>query len=306
MSAKVYVLGSLNMDFVITTDRLPVKGETIHGSSFLSNSGGKGANQAVALAKNEQECILIGCIGNDFMGKILLKSLKENHVNTNYVEIRQTNTGMAMILVEKNDNRIILNAGANHYIESTQIERAFLNATAQDYLLIQLETNLDMIEYAKKLAKEKGMTVVFNPAPVCEFSHSLLMNIDILILNEIECTMLIKNKYDDKEKILVFMDQYNISTCIITLGSQGVYIYNNHQVKHLLAYSIQPIDTTAAGDTFVGAYLAEWIKTKDTLASAQYALAASALTCLTLGAQKSIQSRSKVYKFMQNYHKRLL
>jgi len=139
----------------------------------------------VALAKNEEEVVMIGCVGQDAMGKQLIESLKAVSVHTQFIEERNTNTGVAVILVDEKDNRIILEAGANYQLEDNQIENALTFATENDYFLTQLETNWEAIEKGIKTAKQKNMQVVFNPAPVTSIDLNILYDVDFLIVNEI-------------------------------------------------------------------------------------------------------------------------
>lgn len=299
VNSKIFVLGSMNMDLVVKSKYIPQSGETMHGDKFFMNPGGKGANQAVALAKNEEEVVMIGCVGQDAMGKQLIESLKEVSVHTQFIEERNTNTGVAVILVDEKDNRIILEAGANYQLEDNQIENALTFATENDYFLTQLETNWEAIEKGIKMAKQKNMQVVFNPAPVTSIDLNILYDVDFLIVNEIECQMLLNCTSKETQKIQTFLNQYKITYCIITLGDKGVDVYTSQTMKHYAAYQITPVDTTAAGDTFIGAFLSEWIRTQKMDQSIVYATAASALTCLSLGAQQSIKNRKEVESFLE-------
>lgn len=300
VKSKIFVLGSMNMDLVMKSKYIPQAGETMHGEKFFTNPGGKGANQAVALAKNDEEVVMIGCVGKDAMGKQLIESLKKVSVHTQFIEKRNTNTGVAVILIDKKDNRILLEAGANYLIDDNQIEKALMVATKNDYFLTQLETNWESIEKGIKMAKQKHMQVVFNPAPVTSIDLNILYDVDFLIVNEIECQMLLNCTSNEMQKIQAFLKKYKIAYCIITLGDKGVDVYTSHTMKHYAAYQIIPVDTTAAGDTFIGAFLSEWIRTHEMDQSIIYATTASALTCLSLGAQQSMKKRKEVESFLKS------
>ena len=153
---KIYVLGSINMDMVITTPYIPAEGETLTGSNFFLNGGGKGANQAVAAAKQNVETYIIGNVGNDIFGKDLISNLTNYNVDTKYLgQLTDTSTGVAMILIHNNDNRIILDGGANHKVTYDQIDSALSTVEENDIFITQLENNLDAVIYGLKKAKDK-------------------------------------------------------------------------------------------------------------------------------------------------------
>lgn len=300
--SKIFVVGSINVDYVMEITHLPLLGETLPSQSFLMNFGGKGANQAVALAKQNEDVYLIGCIGQDTMGKDSIQSLNQYGVHTDFIKtIEHQNTGLAFILVENQNNRILLHAGANQNIQKQQILEALSLAQPSDYLLTQLETNLDMVYFAIKEAKKRQMKVVFNPAPVQSIDMKILDFVDILIVNEIECEMLLHCKYDQKEQVQACIQKHQISAFIVTLGEKGAMVYHQQKVAIYPALAVKVIDTTAAGDTFIGAFLSEWMRTFNLSQSMQYAIVASALTCTTFGAQKSIQTRKEIQKYMDKY-----
>ena len=159
----IYVLGSINMDMVITTPYIPAEGETLTGSNFFLNGGGKGANQAVAAAKQNVTTYLIGNVGNDIFGEDLIKNLTNYNVKSKYLnKLSNTATGVAMIIIHNNDNRIILDGGANHKISLSQIDEALKEAKENDIFITQLENNIDAVIYGLKQAKEKNMITIFN------------------------------------------------------------------------------------------------------------------------------------------------
>lgn len=298
--SKIFVVGSINVDYVMEITHLPLLGETLPSQSFLMNFGGKGANQAVALAKQNEEVYLIGCVGQDTMGKDSIQSLNQYGVHTDFIKtIEHQNTGLAFILVENHNNRILLHAGANQNIQKQQVLEALSLAKPNDYLLVQLETNLDMVYFAIHEAQKRKMNVVFNPAPVQSIDMEILDFIDILIVNEIECEMLLHCKYDQKEQVQSFINKHQIAYFIVTLGEKGAMVYHQQDVTSYPAHAVKVVDTTAAGDTFIGAFLSEWIRTANLSQSMQYAIVASALTCTHIGAQKSIQSREEVQNYLK-------
>lgn len=170
MMNKVFVLGSMNVDFVMTAPRVPKEGETIHGDGFMINEGGKGANQAVAAAKSGVPVYMIGCVGDDSISETVLASLKKYRVNTQFVtRCAGVNTGAAQITVVNGDNRIILSAGANYRITRENIDAALEIGSAGDVFIVQNEIKEEMIGYGLERAHAKGLLTIFNPAPAKVF-----------------------------------------------------------------------------------------------------------------------------------------
>ena len=165
---RIYIIGSLNMDLVIRAPRVPEAGETLSGEGFMTNPGGKGANQAVAVAKAGGEAHMVGCVGREF-GKELSDALTQYGVHTDYVRAEENvSSGIAVIVVADGDNRIILDTGSNARADEALVDRALATAQAGDYLLLQLEIPLSTVGYALKRAKERGMITVLNPAPAAK------------------------------------------------------------------------------------------------------------------------------------------
>lgn len=186
----IYVLGSINMDMVANVPYMPKSGETLSADKFYTNPGGKGANQAVAIAKLGGEVKMIGKVGNDAFGAPLKEHLSAFGVNVDFVTRAETNSGLAMIIVEKGDNRIILDKGANYAITEKDVDEGLFDAKEGDVLVMQLEIPLEIVEYAARLAKSKNMTVVLNPAPAVKLNENLMQYVDIVAPNESEAEIL--------------------------------------------------------------------------------------------------------------------
>ena len=298
---KVFVLGSINMDMVITSPYIPQSGETLTGSNFFLNPGGKGANQAVACAKQNVETSMIACVGNDTFGNELFDKLKNTYkVNCDDVlKIDNVPTGVAMIIVCNHDNRIILDCGTNHKLTNNQIDKALEKANKGDIFVTQLENNLDAILYGIKKAKEKEMITIFNPAPAINLEKDIFKYVDYLIVNESEFEIIsgIKPELDGSYyKCLNLLQAKNM---IVTLGSKGSVFIDKDKIERIASYKIEAVDTTAAGDTYVGVLASQLAKNKNIKESLEYASAASALTCLKQGAQQSIPYEIDVKKFMK-------
>ncbi len=298
---KIYVLGSINMDMVINSARIPESGETLSGKDFFLNPGGKGANQAVASSKQDVPTYLIGNVGKDLFGTNLLSSLNEYNVNTTYVKKIDTASGIAMIIIVDGDNRIILNGGANQKISYDQIENALNQANENDIFITQLENNLDAVIKGLEIAKKKGLITIFNPAPAIKLKDNVYSNVDYLIVNESECEILTNIKPNCKNeafKAFKCLQNQGLKSLIITLGKRGSMCFKKNDYYRIKAHKIKAIDTTAAGDTFVGAFASQLLKDVNLEEALNYASICSALTCLKKGAQQAIPTAKEVKQYI--------
>lgn len=290
---KIFVLGSLNMDLAIHTTRFPEKGETIAGNNFFTNSGGKGANQAVACGKLGAEVYMIGTVGHDLLGEEIIASLKSNNVNVDGVlSSAHEPTGTAVIIIENSDNRIIINAGANADQNIDFIKNYLLNKAAPgDLLITQLEVPVDVLLPAYQVAKRIGMYVILNPAPAVDLPPEIYQHIDLLIPNEIEVKKITKIKPNNKnncEKIKKYLANQNIHYVLITLGEKGSCYLSPSGIKFYSAYKTNVVDTTAAGDTFIGALATKLAKDVSMDEAIDFASRAAAITISRYGAQQAI------------------
>lgn len=303
---KVFVLGSLNMDLVICSARFPEQGETLVGNSFMVTPGGKGGNQAVASALQGTETIMLGSIGDDSFSFQLTDALKQYGVNCNYINrVANMNCGVASIWVTSYDNRIIIYQGANLHHNNEEIINLIKSIGSRDDIIIaQLEIPIEVVTKVFQTAKSIGMKTMLNPAPASQLSDELLSHTDILIPNENELLQIVKyinptiKSIEDAMKALL---EKGIKELIVTFGSKGS-IYQSRESKfHMESYPVTPIDTTAAGDTYIGA-LASRIITGDQIKDAMnYASAAASIAVQTLGAQVSIPRKDTVIQFMKGF-----
>ena len=285
---NIFILGSINTDLVITAPYMPHKGETLMGRDFFTAHGGKGANQAVAAARSNGQVYMCGCVGDDLFGKSALEALQKERINCDHIKVvENTPTGTAVIVICDGDNRIILDSGANSGITKEQIDSFLSKANKDDLFLTQLENPIDIVGYALNQAKAKGMIVVLNPAPAHQDIEPYLQYVDILIPNEGECELL-----GGEEKLLK-----EVSCLIVTLGEKGFKIRNEQINEVFPCIKIEPVDTTAAGDTFCGAMLARYSKNDDLIAAATYGSCAASLACTKKGAQPSIPHSEEIEKF---------
>jgi ribokinase len=291
---KITVIGSINMDLVTCTNRVPIMGETVMGESFHTIPGGKGANQAVAAARLGAETYLVGCVGDDSFGTDLLQHLKNQGVHTNYVEpVTHTSTGTASITIADGDNHIIVVPGANYAVTPEFVAKHEQVIAESDLLMLQLEIPLKSVEKAVELANKHHVKVILNPAPIQPLSKELLQKVDYLTPNEYEQQLLFDaNEWTDQER------EEMIAKCIITRGAKGITFYQNGK-KELPSYKVEVVDTTGAGDSFNGA-LAVSLSNGAALEDAcQFAIAVGALSVTKLGAQGGMPTMEEVEAFLQ-------
>ena len=301
---KIIVFGSLNMDLSIEADQMPKAGETIDGHSFFTAPGGKGGNQAVAAAKSGAQTYMLASVGQDIFGKELIASLTENHVDCSYItEREEVPTGVAVIVRSQGDNRIILNAGANHCIETKEISNALQQiANKEDVFLTQFENKQDIVLEALKEAKGKGLFTVLNPAPAKAIPSESYKYIDLIIVNQSECELL-TNIYPTTEeeckKAMAILFEAGVHSAIITLGVNGSVYGHANEFITVSSYKVKAVDTTAAGDSYIGSFLYSF-STGETIAdSMKYASKASALAVTKQGAQPSIPSRDEIFSYFK-------
>ena len=307
---KIVVVGSLNMDLVVRLPQIPRPGETLLGGVFKTFPGGKGANQAVAAARLGAEVALIGCVGDDSFGQSLRATLANENIDTNHVLVRPGEaTGVALIQVDaKGQNSIAVASGANFSLTSGDVEKAMQAIGDFDVLVMPLETPLETIYTAAQIASQKGIKVLLNPAPAQVLETDLLELVDVLLPNEHEVALMtdtpLQSAADTRraaEKLLL-MGAKNL---LVTLGSQGARLFDGktHQETFLPAYPVQAVDTTAAGDCFVGALAVGLSEGKTLLAAAEFASAAAALSVTRAGAQPSLPDRNQVRQFISERNK---
>lgn len=299
------MLGSINMDVSIESDRMPLEGETLSGNNLLINAGGKGANQAVASARAGVHTHLIGCVGTDSFGKELCTSMTQSGVDIQEVTTTTSTTGMAIVLRSHGNNRIIINHGANEFV-TPEFAHAALSRIAQphDIFLTQFESPAQAVESSIEFAYAHHMTTIVNPSPVRSIKPSLYKSIDILCLNETECMSLFDiNPTMDAPTMcaLTKVLQLGMKTLVVTLGAAGCLLVSHQHQLFAPAYSVKAVDSTGAGDTFVGvmsACLAKGVHIEQAISFAQ---AAAALSTTRVGAQVSIPTCDEVEAFQQTH-----
>lgn len=297
---RVFVIGSLNMDLVIKTDKYPTLGETVTGSSFMTNPGGKGANQAVACQRFLCDTFMVGAVGETF-GNSLLDTLKFHQVHTDFIEMYQDiSSGVALITVAESDNAIVLDMGANQRVNQNLVDRALQNSKENDLVLLQNEIPIDTVSYALKKAKSLNLTTFYNPAPAKKFNIQDFQFVDYLILNQTETkfyTQIYPHSIDDAKVACQKLKNLGVSNIILTMGEKGSF-YQGEKSFEVSANEVDVIDTTAAGDTFIGGIVSGFIQALPIEYTLKFASAAAALTITKEGAQQSIPTYEEVIQFM--------
>jgi ribokinase len=306
----VLVVGSLNTDLVVQAPHFPQPGETISGGDLQVIPGGKGANQAVAAARLGANVSMLGRVGKDNFGDFLLNNLKANHVNTHLIQRDDASTGTATIIVDSNgQNSIVLSAGANGNVSSTDVERASFSTFS--LLLLQLEIPTPTVYSATKLAKQNGVRVILNPAPAKQLPDELISLVDFIIPNETELSLLTGMEVKDiptTEKAARSLLDKGAQNVIVTLGSKGALIVDRDTSKQVDTYQVDVVDTTAAGDAFIGGFATKLLESDSLLANPQkqasaiqnavcYGCACGALATTKFGAQPSLPMKEEVERF---------
>ena len=300
MRASIIVVGSLNMDFVAQVATLPMPGQTVLGSGFRTIPGGKGANQACAAGKLGGQVRMVGRVGDDVFGRQLRDELESVGVDVSGVSVTpQTASGVALIFVQaRGQNQIVVAPGANARLAVSDVETAIGTASG-GYLLLQLETPLDTVEAAAAKARQRGATVVLDPAPAQALSPALLANVDILTPNESEANVLLSRaqvsvSLDDAPEVARALLALGTGTVVLKLGENGALVADRDGVAHFPAPRVDAVDAIAAGDTFNGALAVALSEGRMLREAVVFANAAAALSVTRHGAQSSIPRREEV------------
>ncbi|ALI05404.1 MULTISPECIES: ribokinase [Pseudomonas] len=302
MPAKVVVIGSLNMDLVTRAPRLPRGGETLIGESFATIPGGKGANQAVAAARLGAQVSMVGCVGDDAYGEQLRGALLAEGIDCQAVRVEQGSSGVALIVVDDNSqNAIVIVAGANGALTAEVLDGVDDVLQSADVIICQLEVPDATVGHALKRGRALGKIVILNPAPA---SHALPADwyacIDYLIPNESEAAVLsglAVDSLETAEAAAAHLIAAGAGKVIVTLGAQGLMFANGASFEHFPAPRVKAVDTTAAGDTFVGGFAAALACGKSEVDAIRFGQVAAALSVTRAGAQPSIPTLLEVQAF---------
>lgn len=298
---NICVIGSLNMDLVVNVDTMPKPGQTIIGSNFKEVAGGKGANQAVAMARLNGNVSMIGKVGEDGFGQTLINSLKNDKVDTTYIQTSKGATGVALITVDKNaQNSIVVSPGANFEVKEDDIDNNIEAIKNSDIVVLQLETPLNTIKYALNKAKELNKYTILNPAPAVKLDDEIIKNVDLLTPNETELEIIsgvsIETE-EDIQKAAQIMIEKGVKELIVTLGSKGSLYINKEKSMFKKAYKVEAVDTTAAGDSYTGALAVALSQDKNIEDAMDFASKVGALSVLKEGAQSSLPTLEDVKNF---------
>ena len=292
---EILVVGSMNADLVVRTPRFPRPGETISGEDLQIIPGGKGANQAVAAARQGASVAMIGRVGNDSFGPVLINNLRNNNVDTTHVQTdAHAATSTAIIVVDANgQNSIVLSPGGNGKVSVADLT----NVSFSDHqlLLLQLEIPVEAVISATQRAKESGLRVLLNPAPARSLPEELISLPDFILPNESELSLL-TGQAVNTAKILLERGARNV---IVTLGANGALIVTGTQVIHIDTYQVDVVDTTAAGDAFIGGFASALLQNKSLEEAVCYGCARGALATTKFGAQPSLPTREEVERFIR-------
>ncbi len=297
------VVGSSNTDMVVKADHLPSPGETVLGGKFMMVPGGKGANQAVAAARLGAEVIFVARLGADSFGDQALENFHREGMDTRYVARDPDEpSGVALIFVDINGENVIVAApGANLRLSPDNVDRAAESMAGCKALVLQLEMPLETVEHAARLAHDKGVRVILNPAPMCPdgLPKSLPSLVDVLTPNESETRILLGLPTDraiDADVARMILD-LGVKQAVITLGSRGALIADPDGVQHIPCPKVEAADTTAAGDAFTGALAVALGSGMDLVQACRLAAKAASLSVTKLGAQSSLPTADELRRF---------
>ena len=301
----IVVIGSSNTEMVVKTTHLPAGGETVLGGDFFMNAGGKGANQAVAAARYGKRVVFVAKTGDDLFGRQVRESMKQDGIVTDYVFVdKEHPSGVALITIDsKAENCIVVAGGANMYLSQADIDVAVDEIRSAGIVLMQLETPIETVAYAAKMAAEAGVKVVLNPAPAPAepLSAELMKNLYLITPNRSEASRITGITINDMDSALRAAKAiYDMGTknVIITLGSDGALVYDGNATTFIEAQRVEAVDTTAAGDTFNGVLVSALADGKSLIDSAREASIAAAISVTRMGAQPAAPTRKEVEDFI--------
>jgi ribokinase len=299
MKAKICVVGSINIDLVARGARIPRPGETVVGKEFMTVPGGKGANQAVAVARLGANVIMVGRVGEDAFAEVLLSNLALNQViMANIPRTKNISSGVALIMVDDQaQNSILVVPGANALVSPEDVRLVESQIASADILLLQLEIPIETVVEAASIARRHGVKVILNPAPAANLPQQLWPLVDILIPNEHEASFLADLPENDENHYQAITDRLSrleIKTLIITLGAKGALLVDAGKRILIPPFKVTAVDTTAAGDAFVGGFAVALAEGRSLEEAVRWGNASGALAATKMGAQPSLPGRHAV------------
>jgi len=292
---RIGVVGSINMDLTITVSRLPNKGETVVGNKVQYVPGGKGANQAVSMARLGANVLMFGCVGLDDFGNRLIDNLKANGVNGDFVKkIEGVDTGMAFITVGEEDNMLVVVSGANGYVTKEYVGEIMSKLLTCDLIVLQHEISLEVVEYVVSICHEHNIKTILNPAPAFPVSVETIDKLTYLTPNEHEAALIFGEEQDTTELLLKYPEKL-----IVTKGEKGVITaLETGEILEVPARKAKVVDTTGAGDTLNGAFAFRIVEGDEIAEALRYANVAASLSVEKFGAQGGMPSHEEVTKEM--------
>lgn len=299
---KIFVLGSINVDYRMSVDRMPTVGESKLGYGFGIGQGGKGANQAVACKRLGCDNVyFIGCVGNDENGNFLKRTVGNYGVDVSAVDTsNNVVSGACLIILDdsQQDNYLVVDKGANMHLSTENVKNFLLNnATKGDILITQLEINLDAVQVGLQTAKQIGMYTILNPAPMCQFDKQMLNYVDLLVPNQTELQLLANTQ--DVAIAYNQLSSYGVNL-LVTLGEKGSVYVDSQQTVHCSAVKTTVVDTTCAGDTFIGAIALKKACGTQVYDAMPFASQCSAITISRKGAGESVPNVEEVNQILQS------
>jgi len=299
---KILVVGSSNTDMVIKTDHLPRAGETVLGGTFFMNPGGKGANQAVSIARLGGQIAFICKTGSDVFGHQSYQLFEEEGIDISYVFSDTARpSGVALITVDENgENCIVVASGANAHLTPNDISTAEVAIDEADFVLMQLEIPIETVEFVARKTAGKNKKVILNPAPARALSKELLQNLFVITPNETEAELISGVKITDEDSVRKAAErivELGVDNVVITLGSKGAFVYGGGICEMVPAFKVKAQDTTAAGDIFNGALAVALAEDRSMLDAVRFACKAAAISVTRTGAQSSAPYRNEVDVF---------
>ncbi len=295
--SDILVIGSSMYDLFTYSDRMAELGETLSANEFKTGFGGKGANQAVAAAKLGSNVTMLSALGDDDFGKQTYKNYQDNNVNTDFIRIIDNqSSGIATIIVDKTaQNRILIVKGANNYLTKEDVDNAFAKLNNIKIVVLQLEISLDIVYYAIQKAKDMGIMVLLNPAPaINDLNMDIVSLVDVLVPNESELNILTNMPVDSKDDIeaaALKLIKSGINNIIVTLGSKGALHINKEEKNYYAAPKVNAIDTTGAGDGFIGAFVHSYSKDNDFSQAIAFAIKYASTSTQKMGTQTSYPNK---------------
>ena len=290
---KICVLGSLNIDLTVSMERFHQPGETVTGLDFNTFTGGKGGNQAVAAARLGGDVYMVGCVGSDAHGDLYMNTLRQEGVNTRFVEkTDEVSTGVALIEVDQaGENRIVVVPGANHAVTTDLVSRSLEAITDSGVLLLQLETPVESVTHAAAIAKRNGLKVILDPAPVRPFSDALYLLCDYITPNETELAALTGLPTDTEEDAIFACSKLikrGVKAVLHKRGAKGAMLVTKDGARMFPGFRVDAVDTTAAGDTFNAGFAVGLAMDMPVDDAVRLANAAGALSTTAMGAQAAM------------------